>query len=75
MIRWRQHTHVFLGEVIDGDSKGTDPAMTYAYYHKVIKGKSPKNDSDLVFRKEETEKNRNSRQKGNMGMFGMWICL
>ena len=37
------NTHtVFLGEVIDGDSKGTDPAMTYAYYHKVIKGKSLK---------------------------------
>lgn len=36
------HT-VFLGEVIDGDVKGTAPAMTYSYYHKVIKGKSPKN--------------------------------
>lgn len=36
------HT-VFLGEVIDGDLLGTNPAMTYAYYHKVVKGKSPKN--------------------------------
>lgn len=36
------HT-VFLGEVIDGDVAGTSPAMTYAYYHKVVKGKSPKN--------------------------------
>lgn len=36
------HT-VFLGEVIDGDVLGTNPAMTYAYYHKVVKGKSPKN--------------------------------
>ena len=37
------HT-VFLGEVIDGDVFN-DPgqAMTYAYYHNVIKGKSPKN--------------------------------
>lgn len=36
------HT-VFLAEVIDGDILDTRPAMTYAYYHKVVKGKSPKN--------------------------------
>lgn len=36
------HT-VFLGEVIDGDILETAPAMTYAYYHNVVKGKSPKN--------------------------------
>ena len=36
------HT-VFLGEVTDGDVLETAPAMTYAYYHNVIKGKSPKN--------------------------------
>lgn len=35
------HT-VFLGEVIDGDTIGGAPAMTYAYYHNVVKGKSPK---------------------------------
>lgn len=37
------HT-VFLGEVIDAEVLNTsaDP-MTYAYYHKVVKGKSPKN--------------------------------
>ena len=37
------HT-VFLGEVIEGDVKGSRRTpMTYAYYHNVIKGKSPKN--------------------------------
>lgn len=35
------HT-VFLGEVIDGDILNEDTPMTYAYYHKVLKGKSPK---------------------------------
>jgi rubredoxin len=36
------HT-VFLGEVTTAEiNKGGD-AMTYAYYHNVIKGKSPKN--------------------------------
>ncbi|NLG52632.1 MAG: flavin reductase [Clostridiales bacterium] len=37
------HT-VFLGEVYDCEAfAGAGSAMTYAYYHKVIKGKSPKN--------------------------------
>lgn len=36
------HT-VFLGEVIEGDVIGSAPAMSYAYYHNVVKGKSPKN--------------------------------
>ena len=36
------HT-VFLGEVIDAKALQEGEVMTYAYYHKVIKGKSPKN--------------------------------
>ena len=36
------HT-VFLGEVTDADVLNDDSPMTYAYYHNVIKGKSPKN--------------------------------
>ena len=36
------HT-VFLGEVTGGEVFADREAMTYAYYHKVVKGKSPKN--------------------------------
>ena len=36
------HT-VFLGEVTDADILNDDTPMTYAYYHNVIKGGSPKN--------------------------------
>lgn len=35
------HT-VFLGKVLDADVLHTDEPMTYAYYHNVIKGSSPK---------------------------------
>lgn len=35
------HT-VFLGKVLDADVLKKDDPMTYAYYHNVIKGKSPK---------------------------------
>lgn len=37
------HTHtVFIADVIEGDLLNDKTPMTYAYYHKVIKGKSPK---------------------------------
>lgn len=36
------HT-VFLGELIDADILKDEQAMTYWYFHNVIKGKSPKN--------------------------------
>lgn len=42
--RWETDTHtVFLGKVLEADKLKEGEAMTYAYYHKVIKGKSPKN--------------------------------
>ena len=35
-------THdIFLAKVIDGEKLSSFPAMTYNYYHKVIKGSSP----------------------------------
>lgn len=46
------HT-VFLGEVTDaGLLDASAPAMTYAYYHNVIKGKSPKNAPTYLQEKE-----------------------
>lgn len=42
--RMETSTHtVFLGKVTGADVLKEDTAMTYAYYHNVIKGKSPKN--------------------------------
>jgi len=35
------HT-IFLGEMIEGDNLNDKEVMTYSYYHKVLKGKSPK---------------------------------
>jgi len=50
------HT-VFLGEVIAGEVMSEEDPMTYAYYHKVIKGKSPKN-APTYLPEEETEKGK-----------------
>lgn len=36
------HT-IFLAEVIDAKILSGEPALTYEYYHTVIKGKSPRN--------------------------------
>jgi flavin reductase (DIM6/NTAB) family NADH-FMN oxidoreductase RutF/rubredoxin len=42
--RLETDTHtVFLAKVVDADVGAPGTPMTYAYYHNVIKGKSPKN--------------------------------
>lgn len=46
------HT-VFLGKVLDADNLENAPAMTYSYYHTVVKGKSPKN-APTYLKEEET---------------------
>lgn len=51
------HT-VFLGKVIDADILSKDDPMTYAYYHKVIKGKSPKNAPTYIPEEADNEKGR-----------------
>ena len=48
------HT-VFLGEVVDADVLEKSEPMTYAYYHKVVKGKSPKNAPTYIAEEEKKE--------------------
>lgn len=61
------HT-VFLGEVIEGDVyEGAADAMTYAYYHKVVKGKSPKNAPTYLPEAEEEKKEEKTSKK-------RWVC-
>lgn len=54
------HT-VFLGRVREADVFSDDPPMTYDYYHRVIKGKAPKNAP--TYRSEE---NSSAKDK--------WVC-
>lgn len=49
------HT-VFLGEVIAADVLKEEEPMTYAYYHKVVKGKSPKNAPTYIAEEEVVQK-------------------
>ncbi|AGX43380.1 flavin reductase [Clostridium saccharobutylicum] len=49
------HT-VFLGKVLDADILSEDSPMTYSYYHKVIKGKSPKNAPTYIAENTPVEK-------------------
>jgi len=46
------HT-VFIAEVEEAENISQEPPMTYAYYHKVIKGKTPKNASSYVAETKE----------------------
>ena len=49
------HT-VFLGEVIGADVTSSNPPMTYAYYHTVVKGKTAKNAPTYIEEKAEAGK-------------------
>lgn len=56
------HT-VFLGEVVDADVyEGMGDAMTYSYYHKVVKGKSPKNAPTYIPEEVETAVDQNDKK-------------
>lgn len=56
------HT-VFLGEVKGADVLGNRDAMTYEYYHKVIKGKSPENAPTYIPDEEKQEDEKKRRFK------------
>ena len=56
------HT-VFLGEVVGAELLGERDAMTYAYYHKVIKGKSPKNAPTYIPETEEKSEAKTRKWK------------
>lgn len=56
------HT-IFLGELVDAEEiKGGTP-MTYSYYHKVIKGKTPKNAPTYVAEEEVKKEEKD-----------VWVC-
>lgn len=62
------HT-VFLGEIKGAEVFGNRDAMTYAYYHKVIKGKSPKNAPTYIPDEEEKKP-----EEGNRRRFKCEVC-
>lgn len=62
--RMETATHtVFLGEVKGAELFGNRDAMTYAYYHKVIKGKSPKNAPTYIPETEEQSEEKTRKWK------------
>ena len=71
------HT-VFLGEVVEAEVyEGAADAMTYAYYHKVVKGKSPKNAPTYLPEEDEAagaaaqkEEEKPAEEKKT----GRWVC-
>ena len=67
------HT-VFLCEIDDCDVLDNNEPMTYAYYHKVIKGKAPKNAPTYIpeedTKKEDLKEETKVAKKENV----KWVC-
>lgn len=61
------HT-IFLAEVTDAALQSDDAPMTYAYYHNVIKGKSPKNAP--TYRGQEPKKPQEKKSGYRCGVCG-----
>ena len=53
-IETTTHT-VFIAKILDGDVLNNQTPMTYAYYHKVKKGTSPKNAPTYIENKEQKQ--------------------
>ena len=67
------HT-VFLGEVVEAESYGNDSAaMTYAYYHKVIRGK-PRRMRRPTFLRRTVRREESSQPSDDAKKTGKWIC-
>ena len=68
------HT-VFLGEVVDGKvyDAGAE-AMTYAYYHKVVKGKSPKNAPTYLPDDEEGKNTKAAEEEKKKEKYVCQVC-
>lgn len=71
------HT-VFLGEVVEAEVyEGAADAMTYAYYHKVVKGKSPKNAPTYLPEEDEAEgaaAQKEEEKPAEEKKTGRWVC-
>ncbi len=69
-------THLlFIGEVLDGDllEKGKTP-LTYDYYHKVLRGRAPKN-APTYIKETKQEKPQAEAAKPEKATGQKWICL
>ena len=63
------YTHtIFIGEAEEAENISGEPPMTYEYYHKVIKGKAPKNASTYV---EESASHTGKPSEGGRYKCGM----
>lgn len=64
-----ESTHlIFMGEIVDADILQEGEPMTYAYYHEIKKGKSPKTAPTYV--KEE----KNKKEESNMKKYVCTVC-
>lgn len=70
--RMETATHtIFLGEIMEGDAYESIHAMTYAYYHKVVKGKSPKYAPTYI---PDGEIQEQAGVEAERGPVRKWVC-
>jgi flavin reductase (DIM6/NTAB) family NADH-FMN oxidoreductase RutF/rubredoxin len=73
MFETSTHT-IFLGEVTDGDVLNDETPMTYAYYHNVIKGKSPKNAPTYLPDEQDGSSEGDEPEDDRKDDQAKWVC-
>ena len=64
------HT-IFVGEILTGEVLGTCDALTYDYYHKHLRGKTPKSAPSYV---ESDRKNEQKQTKEEVKPMKRYVC-
>jgi len=64
------HT-LFIGKVVNAEVLSEDEVMTYAYYHEVKKGKSPKNAPTFI---KENKEEKKTIQGGTLEKYRCKVC-
>lgn len=67
------HT-VFLGKVLEADILSNDEPITYSYYHKVLKGKSPKNAPTYIADKTDSSDNKQQNDDTKQEKTPKYVC-
>ena len=69
------YTHtIFIAEAVEAENVSKEPPMTYAYYHSVIKGKTPKNASSFATEEKAAASSAEKSAAPPAGSYKCGIC-
>lgn len=72
-VKTSTHT-IFLGEAVEAKQLSDEKPMTYAYYHQVIRGKSPKNAPTFIAEEQQAQPEKQAEKKEGLHHYVCEVC-